>query len=428
MSGSWHRAIAELSAQGNAVQAAAQRVENAPREERATAKAISYVAEADYLRSANSLLRAHLSDRHPPRRLPVARLWPWFRDVWEARSAPRRGGVWRAVPRDAELEQMRSAPSTALLAVVVEQAEALQASLHGERHVHRLYESYIPEHTGSAVTDLVGVGGRSAPTLPGFPDPGHFLNRAFPKGDGFRIQPGREEEFDRLSHDRSAVHTRARAFGDAVLALLVEQRAGSVAPQPGRLRGAGRWVGREQQLVPDRAKWPAKLNAYQAVAMAGLGWLVLVCTALPLTFGKEADLLSHALLLFLAAALIACASVGLMVRYGPKLINAPGPRAAVPGIAAGLIALVVWQGQGPIASHYFAGPYERYEREYANGCLASSPYQHDTVQAMVDGGVLTVTPTSGGPTLRLGPAEDGGTHPLRPLDQATRAVLDEHGC
>lgn len=90
---------------------------------------------------------------------------------------------------------------------------------------------------------------------------------------------------------------------------------------------------------------------------------MLACTGLPLAFGKEADLLSHALLLFLAAALIACAGVGLVVRYGPKLINVPGPRAAVPGIAAGLIALAVWQGQGPIASHYFAGPYERHERE-----------------------------------------------------------------
>ncbi len=47
---------------------------------------------------------------------------------------------------------------------------------------------------------------------------------------------------------------------------------------------------------------------------------------------------------------------------------------------------------------------------------------------MVEDGVLTVTPVSGGSTLRLGPAKDGSMHPLRPLDQATRAVLDEHGC
>ncbi|WP_331736135.1 hypothetical protein OG605_39005 (plasmid) [Streptomyces xanthophaeus] len=427
MSSRWNRAIAELSAQGNAARAAAQRVDDAPGNERATAKVISYAAGTDYLRSASALLRAHLTDRRPPRRLPVARVWPWFRDVWEARAGDRRGGVWRAVPRDGDLERMRSAPSSALLAAVVQQAEALQASLHGKRNMHRLHEAYIPERTGRAVTDMVGSG-RSAPTLPGFPDPGHFLNRAFPQGSGTRIQPDRLEEFNQLSRDRFEVHIRARAFGDAVLALLVEDRAGGVVPQPGRLRGAGRWVGREQQLVLDRAKWPAKLNFYQGVTLAGLGWLVLACTGLPLTFGMEADLLSHALLLFMAAGLIGCAGIGLVARYGPKLVKAPGLGAAVPGIAAGLIAFVVWQGQGPVASYFFAGPYDRYEREYANSCLAASPYRRDAVQATVDDGVLVVTPISGGTTLRLGPAKDGGTHPLQPLDQATRKALDRYGC
>lgn len=150
----------------------------------------------------------------------------------------------------------------------------------------RLYESFIPERPpASPVADLVGGCGRSAPTLPGCPDPGHPLNRAFPRGSAIRIQPGRQAEFDQLSRDRFAVHTRALAFGDAVLALLVEHRSEGVAPQLGRLRGAGRWVSREQQLVSDRAKWLAKLNAYQAATLAALGWLVLACTGLPLTFG-----------------------------------------------------------------------------------------------------------------------------------------------
>ncbi|MBT1184764.1 hypothetical protein HET69_12150 [Streptomyces sp. CJ_13] len=254
------------------------------------------------------------------------------------------------------------------------------------------------------------------------------MNRAFPQGSGTRIQPDRQEEFNQLSRDRSEVHIRARAFGDAVLALLVEDRAGGIAPQPGRLRGAGRWVGREQQLVPDRAKWPSKLNVYQGVTLAGLAWLVLACTGLPLTFGMEADLLSHAKLLFMAAGLIGCAGIGLVARHGPKLVKAPGLGAAVPGIAAGLIAFVVWQGQGPVASYFFAGPYDRYEREYANSCLAASPYRRDAVQATVDDGVLVVTPISGDATLRLGPAKDGGTHPLQPLDQATRKALDRYGC
>ncbi|MGD1220588.1 hypothetical protein AB9Q10_19410 [Streptomyces krungchingensis] len=429
MSSRWHRAIAELSAQGDAARAAAQRVQDVPSGQRTTAAAISNVAETDYLRSASTLLRAHLTDRRPPRRLPVARVWPCLRDVWKDWALDRRGGVWRAVPRDAALARMRSAPSDPLLTAVIDQAEALQASLRGKRQVNRLYESYIPDRTVSPDASLLG-GGRTAPTLPGLPDPGHPLNRAFPLGGatGTRIQPGREAEFNQLSTDRSAVHARALAFGDAVLALLVEHRAEGVSPESGRLRGAGRWVGREQQLVPDRAKWPAKLNAYQGATLAGLGWLVLACTALPLTFGTRAHLLSHYTLLFLAAGLIACTGTALIYRHGPKLLTAPGPQALFPGIAAAVIAFTVGQGQGPVADYYFAGPYDRYDRQYANGCLAASPYRHDAVRAMVNDGVLTVTPVSGGTTLRLGPAEDGSTHPLRPLDRATRAVLDEYGC
>lgn len=179
MTSRWDRAIAELSAQGDAARAAAQRVDEAPSVERTTAVAISYKAETDYLRSANTLLRAHLTEQRPPRRLPVARVWPCFRDVWKAQALDRLGGVWRAIPGDAAVKQMRSTPSDALLAAVVEQAEGLQASLRGDRTVDRLYESYIPDRTGSPVAALLG-GGRSAPTLPGFPNLGHPLNRAFP--------------------------------------------------------------------------------------------------------------------------------------------------------------------------------------------------------------------------------------------------------
>ncbi|MDH6544130.1 hypothetical protein [Streptomyces sp. SPB4] len=50
------------------------------------------------------------------------------------------------------------------------------------------------------------------------------------------------------------------------------------------------------------------------------------------------------------------------------------------------------------------------------------------VQTRVENGVLLVTPTSQGTTLRLGPAEDGSTHPLRPVDVATRKVLDSFHC
>ena len=210
MSNRWHRAIAELSAQGDAARAAVQRVQDVPSGQRTTAVAISYATETGYLRSASTLLRAHLTDRRPPRRLLVAHVWPCLRDVWRDRALDRLGGVWQAVPRDAALARMRSAPSDPLLTAAINQAEALQASLRGDRRVDRLYESYSPDRT--------------------------------------------------------------------------------------------------------------------------------------------------------------------------------------------------------------------------DGCLAASPYRHDAVRAMVDDGVLTLTPVEGGTTLRLGPAEDGGTHPLRPLDRATLAVLDEYGC
>jgi hypothetical protein len=141
-----------------------------------------------------------------------------------------------------------------------------------------------------------------------------------------RIQPDRQDDFDQLSRARFAVHTRSDAFGDAVLALLV--RAGGVVPQPGRLRVAGRWLGREQELMPDQAKWTVKLNAFQAATLAGLGWLVLAFTGMPLTLGKEAHVPSRAPLFFLVAGPIACSGVRLVAQHGPKQIKAPGPRAA----------------------------------------------------------------------------------------------------
>ncbi|MET9324082.1 hypothetical protein ABZX75_28525 [Streptomyces sp. NPDC003038] len=288
-----------------------------------------------------------------------------------------------------------------------------------------MYEKYFPARDGGVRPD---GGEPPAPTVPGFPDPGHPVNLNFAGGTGLRIQPARAEEAGRLKDDEFAVHHRALAFGDAVLDLLVEARLDGTRPQAGRLRGAGQWVGREEDLVPARAEWPAKLGGFQAVTLAGLGLLVLACAALPLTFGNRADLLSHYTLLFAASGAIALAGTALIHRTGPRLIQAPGFKAAAPGIAAGLLAIVVWQGQGPVADHFFAGPYERYERELADGCLFASPYRSDAVQTRVEDGVLLVTPTSHGTTLRLGPAEDGGTHPLRPVDAATRKVLDDFRC
>ncbi|MFC8944042.1 hypothetical protein [Streptomyces rochei] len=46
----------------------------------------------------------------------------------------------------------------------------------------------------------------------------------------------------------------------------------------------------------------------------------------------------------------------------------------------------------------------------------------------IAGRTLVIRPISGDATLRLGPAEDGGTHPLRPQDLGTREVLERYGC
>ncbi|WP_037860719.1 hypothetical protein [Streptomyces sp. NRRL S-241] len=428
MSESWERAIAELLAQGLAARASADRVHEtgADIRQRSTAVAVQYAAETAYVRSALALLRTHLADGRPPRRLPAARVWRRsVRDLWKERVLARTGGLWHTVPGAAVVDQMRSGPASPLQDAVIEQAEALQASLHGHRRHPRMYEKYFPERDGGVRLDGRG---RPAPTVPGFPDPGHPVNLNFAGGTGLRIQPARAEEADRLKDDEFAVHRRALAFGDAVLDLLVEARLDGTRPQAGRLRGAGQWVGREDDLVPARAEWPAKLGGFQAVTLAGLGLLVLACAAFPLTFGNRADLLSHYTLLSVASGAIAIAGTSIVHRTGPRLIQAPGFKAAAPGIAAGLLAVVVWQGQGPVAEHFFAGPYERFERELGDGCLSASPYRSGAVQTRVEDGVLLVTPTSRGTTLRLGPAEDGSTHPLRPVDAATRKVLDGFRC
>jgi hypothetical protein len=114
-------------------------------------------------------------------------------------------------------------------------------------------------------------------------------------------------------------------------------------PPAGKPRGAARWVAREETLVPQRPKWPDKANAFQIATPAGMGWLVMACAALPLTFGKHAHLLSHTLLLFTATAAIACLGLGIILRAGPTLIQgvltvtSPRPRRnhAAPGPGRG---------------------------------------------------------------------------------------------
>ncbi|MGW7089140.1 hypothetical protein ACWGH2_37425 [Streptomyces sp. NPDC054871] len=160
-----------------------------------------------------------------------------------------------------------------------------------------------------------------------------------------------------------------------------------------------------------------------------MSWLVLTVAAIPLTVAKEARYLSdHPKLTLLGAAAVVAAGAGLVAWAGSRVMRLPGRTIVAVGIVLAGAALLVGQQQGPIARHFFAGPYDRFEREYSDGCLAASPYRFDAVRAQVTGTTLLVIPTAGGQELRLGPAEEGGTHPLRPLDRATRTVLDTYGC
>ncbi|GKQ33473.1 hypothetical protein [Streptomyces sp. A012304] len=434
----WGTAIASLRAQDEAVRAARRRVEefmdavaddatdlDELRDRLTTAKAVWQVCEADYLRCVTALLRAHLSRDRPPLRRPVAVVWPRpWRHMWRQHAHDRSGGVWRAIPRASLLAQAEAAGHDEILVDVNEAIRDLQASHHGHRTSPRLYERYIPDRSSLGFSD-----GRTARTLPGFPDPGHWVNQNFARGDGWRIQPGRKGALRTLEDNERAVHERVEAFGSAVLRLL-EHHYGPAAPgRAARLQGAARWIGREQQAVPRLTPWPQKLTTLQGFTLAVLGWLVLVIAAIPWTVGMKARVLTdHPKPILLGAVALAGLGAYGIHRAGPRLMRQPGRTIALTGAAAGVAAYLVMQVQGPVAGYFFAGPFERYEREFSDGCLAASPYRDDAIQSEVADRTLVIRPISGDTTLRLGPAEDGGTHPLRPQDRGTREVLERYGC
>ncbi|MGW7089139.1 hypothetical protein ACWGH2_37420 [Streptomyces sp. NPDC054871] len=166
------------------------------------------------------------------------RVWPrplralWTERVWHGRRA-----VWQAIPGARLLAQVEAAaPGDEQLDVVAEQLKGLQASLGGHQLLPRLHEKYIPDRSRDPIDALVGAG-RSAPTIPGFPDRGHWVNLNFASGDGTRIQPERMGEANQLEDDERAVHERARLFGDGVLDLL-EHHYGA-GPQESLPQGDG---------------------------------------------------------------------------------------------------------------------------------------------------------------------------------------------
>ncbi|WP_330351800.1 hypothetical protein [Streptomyces sp. NBC_00582] len=431
----WGKAIEALRAQGEAVRAADERVEEcqaavvageASHVRLTTAVALWRVCEADYLRCAVALLSAHLAQGRPPVRMPVAVVWPRpLRQLWKARAQDRSGGVWRALPGPKLLAQVEAAGPDVLLDDVAEAIRALQASLHGHRTRPRLYEAYIPDRSSSQFD-----AGRTAPTMRGFPDPGHWVNQSFARGSGRRVQPGRGTELRQLESDERAVHERAENFGAVVLRLL-EHHHGPAAAPSGRAawRGAARWVGREQQAVASLDQWPGKLSAAQVITVGGLGWLVLMLAAIPWSVAMKSRVLTdHPTPFLLTSFAVAGLGAGVVYRFGPHLMRLPGTTAAVPGVAAAAVAYLVMQVQGPVTGYFFADPLDRFERQFTSSCLAASPYRLDEIQSETVGKTLVVRPISGDTTLRLGPAEDGGTHPLSPRDSATRTVLAKYGC
>ncbi|MFD8690769.1 hypothetical protein [Streptomyces sp. NPDC059651] len=284
---------------------------------------------------------------------------------------------------------------------------------------------YIPDRSSSQLD-----AGRTAPTLPGFPDPGHWINQAFARGSRRRVQQGREAELRQPESDERAVHERAEHFSAVVLQLLEHHYGpgGTSQEEPTR-RGAARWVGREQQAVPLLDPWPDKLNAGHVITAGGLGWLVLMVASIPWAVATKARvLIDHPMPFLLSSVMVAGLGAGVVARFGSRLMRLPGLTAAIPGFAAAAAAYLVMHVQGPVAGYFFADPLDRFERQFTSSCLAVSPYRLDEIQSETVGTTLVVRPINGDTTLRLGPAEDGGTHPLGPRDNATRRVLEGYGC
>ncbi|MGW1041040.1 hypothetical protein [Streptomyces sp. NPDC002547] len=431
----WARPLAGLRAQREAVRASAERVEECwalggsatspDRTRRTIAAALSYACEADLLRRSAVLLRAHLADRSPSLRRSEAAIWPRpLRAAWKEYALDQRGGMWRTIRGlDDLIERARAAAGDdPLLVEIVTQLEGLHASRHGHRNHGKLYEKYIPS-PGAALLE-----GRSAPTLFGLPK-GHWVNLRFASGTGTRIQPDRVAEVRQMERDKQAVGERALAFADAVLELL-EHHHGPAAEEAPRPRGAARWIGREDELLPYRPPWPRKLRPEQAVTMGGLSLLGLALAAIPWTVAfKSRFLLDHPKLSVLSCGVVAVLAAAAVYHVVGRTLQLPGRAAAAPGVVAAVAAVIVWQVQGPVVEHFYPGDaYERYQRQYTDGCLAAGPYRIDAVQSHVEHEVLVVRPISGDPVLRLGPAREAGTDPLRPLDRTTRTVLEQYGC
>lgn len=82
-----------------------------------------------------------------------------------------------------------------------------------------------------------------------------------------------------------------------------------------------------------------------------------------------------------------------------------------------------------VSDHVFPSPWQRYDRQYGTGCLTGTPYAGSEAGLSLHGRELRVFGiTREIPVLRLGPARQGSTRPLAPLDAASREILRQHSC
>lgn len=179
------------------------------------AVALSKAHDAALLKASGMLLRRRADGRPAPRRLPQPRVLPggatpkWWIDSVNNSAA----GIWRVIPLPGP-ESMLGPRDDLLVQDVAQQARRLQASLTGHRARGSYYEAYESDPTAAD-----GQGTRPVPAIPGLGQrASRRVNLVF--SQSMRVPSEKLDEFRQAGNDAFAVWERARAYGDAVLALL----------------------------------------------------------------------------------------------------------------------------------------------------------------------------------------------------------------
>lgn len=161
-------------------------------------QARSKVCDVAYVRAAGLLLRRAGAKRRPPKRLPQPRPVSPSAPSWWVEAIHSSGAVWRRIPQAGPEYDLGLPLGHPGVAAVTRQAELLGAS--------RLAKNI----RGSSALYEVTESGRA--------QDGTWTPAAL------RVRPGMENEARRLHTERHKMWERARAYGDATLALLTEWR------------------------------------------------------------------------------------------------------------------------------------------------------------------------------------------------------------